>query len=817
MLPFTIIRSSRLKELHALQAEVKKLRESAVRASAYINKIEQGYLNAAYYAEGAATQAEEEDLLAISLQNMRHQMKIIEGKERERNWATKGLARFVEILRTTHEDTGKLYDSILTNLVKYIQANQGGLFIVEHDESTTSLDMVACYAYERKKYLNKRILTSEGLVGQCYLEAETLHITQIPESYIRITSGLGDSVPQSLLIVPLKINDQVYGVVELASFHTFSPYQIEFIEKLGESIASAIASAQISIRTRHLLAMSQAQTEQLRTTEEEIRQNVEELEATQEEMRRNEAEMTGLFDALNRTLATIEFDIDGVILKANDNFLSLMGYTLPEIQGKHHRTFVDASYAASELYTQFWQDLKQGMPKVSEFMRLSKTGQPVWMQASYTPVRDVNGKPYKVIKLAQDITAKKQAYMELRRLSLVADNTDNAVIITNKDGFTEYVNKGFVRMTGYTLDEIKGKKPGALLQGPDTDQAAVARIREQLASRTPFYEEILNYNKDGNAYWTSLAINPVFDDTGKLEKFIAVQAEITQTKLQAVDFNSKLDAINKSNGVIEFDTDGTIITANDNFLNLMGYSLEEVKGKHHRIFVDEQERQSDAYQSLWDKLGKKGEFIAGEFRRFAKDGREVWLRGSYTAVLDFKGRPLKIIKLVQDITEQKLLAAELQNHTEELRAQEEEVRQNMEELVAIQEEMERKSVDLTGLVSAINFTMATIEFDIDGVILKANDNFLSLMGYTLPEIQGKHHRMFTDDAYSKSREYEEFWKRLKNGEPQVRAVKRYTKSGNIVWLSASYTPVFNTRQQPIKVIKFAQLVTEAEQRELKIS
>lgn len=809
MLPLSIVKTARLIELQALEQEVKRLHQEAEAASAFIRQIGQGALDTPDN-EPATGSTQRSELMA-SLLGMRGQMKIIADKDKQRGWATEGLAQFVEILRSSHENAEQLYDNILSSLVKYVSANQGGLFLVQPSEGEsirdTAIDLVACYAYDRKKYTEKRIFAGEGLVGQCFLEAATLHLTVIPEKYVHITSGLGEAPPCALLIVPLKLNDKVYGVLELASFGKFKPYEIEFIEKLGESIASAISTTQTNQRTRQLLEMSQAQAEQLGASEEEIRQNMEELEATQEEMRRKETEMTGLFTAINITLSTIEFSMDGTVTAVNDNFLKLMGYaSLDEIRGKHHSVFVDPAYSKSDAYARFWQQLREGIPQTSDFMRITKTGQQVWLQASYTPVRDTDGRPYKVIKLAQDITDKKKAEIEAQKLSLVADNTDNAVIITGKNGLIEYVNIGFERMTGYSLPDVIGRKPGSFLQGPDTDPQVIERIREKLAAKKPFCEEILNYDKNGNTYWISLSINPVFDGEGNLDKFVAVQANITETKQKALEFNAKLEAIDKSSGMIEFDTKGNILSANSNFLALMGYTFDEVKGRHHRMFVDEREAASAEYADFWLGLGGRGEFVEGEFKRFNKAGHAVWLRGSYNAVLDLKGRPVKIIKIAQDISAQKLLATELQTYTEELRAQEEELRQNMEELMSIQEETDRKSIELNGLVTAVDSTLATIEFNMDGTILTANDNFLKMMDYTLDEIQGKHHCLFVDPDYGQSKEYVKFWEDLNRGKPQIGEVRRLMRSNQPVLLSASYTPVFDASKRPIKVIKFAQIV-----------
>ncbi len=217
-------------------------------------------------------------------------------QDKQRQWASDGLAMFVDILRQHDDDAGKLYDKLISQIVKYMKANQGGLFLLQEENARDPfVELVACYAYERKKHLKKRVEIGEGLIGQAVQENDALYLTDIPPDYINITSGLGKARPTSVLIMPLRVNDKIEGVVELASFNGFEPYQIEFLQKLGESIAASVTSTRINARTRILLESSQQQSEELRAQEEEVRQNMEELMATQEEMERKTHEMAQLY------------------------------------------------------------------------------------------------------------------------------------------------------------------------------------------------------------------------------------------------------------------------------------------------------------------------------------------------------------------------------------------------------------------------------------------------------------------------------------------------------------------------------------------
>jgi PAS domain-containing protein len=254
--------------------------------------------------------------LQTSLTDMRNQMKKYSLSEKQRNWVNEGLAMFVQILRSGDDkDRQELADSIIKNLVTYLHANQGALYALNDDDpQNIFLEMEACYAYQRKKYLHKRIELGEGLVGQVVLEKSSLYLKEVPKDFIKITSGLGEALPRNVLLVPLKLEDKIYGVVELASFQLFEAYEIDFVERLGESIASSIAAVKSSERTKGLLKETQLQAEQLKSQEEEVRQNLEELSATQEAMQRamKEVELKEAYiSQILNTSQDIIYSVDG--------------------------------------------------------------------------------------------------------------------------------------------------------------------------------------------------------------------------------------------------------------------------------------------------------------------------------------------------------------------------------------------------------------------------------------------------------------------------------------------------------------------------
>lgn len=249
------------------------------------------------------------------------------------------------------------------------------------------------------------------------------------------------------------------------------------------------------------------------------------------EQRRHERNIEGQLAAIDKSEAVIEFEMDGTIITANQNFLDALGYTLDEVLGRHHRMFVDEAYQKSKEYADFWADLNRGEYVTGEYRRLTKNGDEVWIQGSYNPILDSDGKPFKVVKFATDIT----------------------------------------------------------------DQ-----------------------------------------------------------KIKNADFESQIEAIGRSQAMVEFELDGTIIAANDAFLNAMGYRLDEVKGRHHKMFVEPEMRDSVEYAEFWESLNR-GEYTHAEYKRIGKNGKEVWIQGSYNPILGLDGKPYKVVKVATDVTERVML------------------------------------------------------------------------------------------------------------------------------------------------------------------
>ncbi|HAN19231.1 MAG: hypothetical protein A2X13_09485 [Bacteroidetes bacterium GWC2_33_15] len=353
----------------------------------------------------------DEDVLGKSLIDMRNNLKKAQEEEavrkvedEKRRWTNEGLALFSDVLRKNHENITNLGYEIIQTLINYLKANQGGLFII-NDEQKDNIyfELLASYAYNRKKYKQKIIHLGEGLAGACALEKATIFLTELPDDYIQITSGLGGANPKNLLIVPLKVEENVLGIIEIASFNTIQPHEIEFVEKVGQNIASTLVSVKINERTARLLNQSKQQSEELAAQEEEMRQNMEELQATQEEATRKTTEMQGILNALDLTSYIIEYNLEGTITSINNAYLNLLGIRREEAIGKHHSDNIKFTDEQKKHYDEFWRDLRNGKVKKEKTQVVFGNKKYLFME-SYTPIYDENGTIYKILKIANDIS-----------------------------------------------------------------------------------------------------------------------------------------------------------------------------------------------------------------------------------------------------------------------------------------------------------------------------------------------------------------------------------------------------------------------------
>jgi len=330
-----------------------------------------------------------------------------------------------------------------------------------------------------------------------------------------------------------------------------------------------------------------------------------------------------------------------------------------------------------------------------------------------------------------------------------------------------YVNPVFTAVTGLTPEDVVGQSQDIVIRPKDRDSAEYRELWDTLRAGRSVTRIVPRLNKQGEERWYDVTYNPLPGPDGKPVEVLLLSHDITAMHLRRRDNRSQVDAIGRSMAVIEFDLEGTILNANQHFLDATGYRLAEIVGRKHAIFMPEGETDTEAYRQFWQRLAS-GASENGQVKRIGKSGDVIWLEATYETLIDPEGRPFKVVKYAFDVTNAR-----------------------------------NREVEVTAKLDAIQKVQAVIEFDAQGRILTANDIFCKVMGYASDEIIGKHHSMFVDPAYRDSPDYAAFWTRLRAGEVMSDQFRRIGKGGREVYIEASYNPVRNAAGEVVKVVKFA--------------
>jgi methyl-accepting chemotaxis protein len=341
------------------------------------------------------------------------------------------------------------------------------------------------------------------------------------------------------------------------------------------------------------------------------------------------------------------------------------------------------------------------------------------------------------------------------------------IIVFRPDGVVLNANPRFCALFGYAAAELVGHHHRLLVDPAEGASAAYGAFWDRLREGRFEAAEYRRIAKGGREVWIQASYNPVIGRGGRVLKIVKLASDVTARKLADADAAGQIAAIDRSQAVVQFTLDGTILSANPLFLQAMGYEAAEIIGRHHRVFMPEAEADAPAYAAFWRSLAV-GEASAGRFRRIGRDGREVWIRATYTPIRDMAGRPFKVVKYATDVTAETL-----------------------------------READHAGQIKAIRRSQAVIEFALDGTILDANEVFLAATGYARDQVIGRHHRMFLRPEDAAAADYAAFWDRLRGGEALSAEYRRIDRTGREFWIRATYTPILDALGRPFKVVKYA--------------
>jgi len=512
-----------------LETAAEEERKKTGKILSFTEKLSFGDIDAQYEFDTKNQEGDEIGQSLISLRDYlkksKEEEKIRKKEDHQRSWVNEGFARFGDIVRQNSDNLQDLSYSIISNLTDYLDAKQGGVFLLNDDNPEDKhFELAACYAYNRKKFLEKRIEWKEGLIGACALEQETIYLTDIPEQHVTITSGLGETKPTALLIIPLKVNEEIYGVIELASLNKFEKYQIEFVEKLAETIASVVSGIKVTLHTARLLEESQEKEKKLRTQEDEMRKNLEELNIAKEEAARQGEMLANFSNAVNNTLVRAEYDKSGKLLYANNRFLVKLGYSsIKEVESNHISDFINKKDTG--LFSKIWDEVSKGGKHFEgDIKHVTKQGDEIWLISAFTCVRKPDESIEKILFLGFDITDQKLKNLDCHA-QMDAITISNLKANLNTKGFFIDANQKLLNTLELKLKDLKDKTILSLLE--ENRRNDLKNAWKNVLKGKP-YECLLQFiNPSGEKKWLQGTLTAVKNMYGEVAKIIYLAIDIT--------------------------------------------------------------------------------------------------------------------------------------------------------------------------------------------------------------------------------------------------------------------------------------------------
>ncbi len=486
--------------------------------------------------------------------------------------------------------------------------------------------------------------------------------------------------------------------------------------------------------------------------------------------------------AVAQTLAVLELDVNGLIIAANSMVCRLLGYSLEELLGKSITQFVVPNTPSSPTFAETWAGAQHGDERTGVGSWVTKAGKQLTVRWYFQPIRSVREEVTSVLTTIQDVTTQLHDQTELKTLRGAFNGAESAMMTVDRDFSITFVNKR-------ALDLLKQHEGTFKQMWPAFNLDKMIGTNIDMFHKVPSHQRKLVEDPSRLPYRTDIQVGPLKfalcvtasrDEQGNYIGNTLEWGDVTDARMRELENQVQVDALSRTQAVIEFTCDGTILKVNENFENALGYKLDEIKGKHHSMFVDPTYASSPEYRQFWSDL-REGKAHQDRFLRYGKGGKHVWIQAMYFPIPDTTGKVFKIIKFATDITE--LV------HQEALNA------------------------DYRAQLQAVGRSQAVIEFATDGTIVTANENFQRALGYTLDEIKGRHHSMFVDAAYSNSQEYRQFWSDLREGKPQIGQFQRFGKGGREVWIQAMYVPIADSVGKICKVVKFATDISDIKRME----
>lgn len=606
--------------------------------------------------------------LSESYDKARNTLKQLANEEFVSKWITEGLAKTTETLNEQHFDSiNDMSYAFVRFVTRHLGALQGGVFLRLDQKSDKVVNQVASYAYGKKRFPQKKISTDEGLVGQVMLEKQYIYVEDLPEHYTAISSGLGEAAPTSIIIIPVVHGaDEVYGAVEIASYKALTPHEKEYANAACERFASAIAVYMMNENTRRLLKESMEVNESLKSKEESLLHQTKEMQGFQDELSIKLTELSkesnlnkNILDAIGKTMAIIEFDLDGRILTANDMYLSVMGFKLENLIGKHERVLVPSEEVNSMRYKLLWDSLNNGSYISGEYCRVNKRGQEIWLNGTYNPIFGLDGKPYKIIQFAE-FTTEQKAKDLTNSGRLNAFGVHFPVLDLDLEGKIKSANSSFTEFLGYKRKEYRNLALVELFENAKEIRTFKRLLRDIKAGTDA--TKIFNFmTREGHIKTVELNIFPLKNLSGDVEKVTLYMIDKTEESFIKKELSTESEALELLQSevesrsaimenlamILEVDLNGRIISVNKKVEEWTGNTVDSLIQKPVADIV------TVSYQSvistlLSDPEEKNVKTRTLEFLTNKKGA--LWGETSVRAVFN-DDVPLKFNFIIFDITE----------------------------------------------------------------------------------------------------------------------------------------------------------------------
>ena len=475
--------------------------------------------------------------------------------------------------------------------------------------------------------------------------------------------------------------------------------------------------------------------------------------------------------AITENMAVIEFDQAGRITSINEHALRLFGHQRENLLGRSREELVNKQTATSEAYRSGWERVLSGVPHQGEFEHRKANGQVLYLRGTQVPVLNEEKLVTSILQVCTDITKAKQKALE-DEARLTAMSRSQSVVEFDLQGKVITANANFLHLMGYALDEIAGQPHDLLVSENEADKVASRALWQQLLAGEPQTGEYLRMGKDGKKTFVQGTYNPILDLDGLVCKAIFFFTDITKTKEAELRNQARSQAMLGSACYLEVDNAGVIVDANDRFAAAMGYTRSELLGRAESAYLFPEDLASPERAAMWLTL-RGGKTHSSDIRFRGANDKEVWLSTAVSGMRDLGGQIDRFMQIGIDVTQERMIRLESE-----------------------------------GKLGAISRSQAVIEFDLQGRVLHANENFLKLMKYSLDDIVGRHHRMFVTPQQAASAEYHAFWERLGRGEYESGEFLRVGRDGKEVWIHATYNPILSPTGKPVKVVKFAADITD---------